>query len=147
MPIWPFLNSLHHFLMWCTLRILHHAFLLIGGESWSKISVSPLNWIKLWISLWDQVPSVVATAHHCIAWTAFEWLLYCVLHVTPNTSVNSYHKTKCLISIKVRRWRTLPIEHALYIDTYKPIVLSLCGLAELSELSFYLFCVRYDIWW
>ena len=32
-------------------------------------------------------------------------------------------------------------------DTYKPIVLALCGLAELSELIFYLFCVRPDIWW
>ena len=60
MPIWTFLNSLHHFLTWRTLCIPHNTFHLIGGESWWGINVSPLNWIKLWSSLWDQVPSVVA---------------------------------------------------------------------------------------
>lgn len=67
-------------------------------------------------------------AHQLITWTASEWLLYCMLQVTPNTSANSYHKTKYLIHIKVRRWETLPIEHALYIDILYLILTNLFSL-------------------
>ena len=48
--------------------------------------------------------------------------------VTPNTSVNSYHKTKWILNIKVRRWGTLPIEHAFYIDILYVILTNLFSL-------------------
>jgi len=51
-----------------------------------------------------------------------------MLQVTPNTSVNAYHKTKCLINIKVRRWGTLLIEHALNIDIVYLILTNLFSL-------------------
>ena len=87
-----------------------------------------INWIKLWSSLWDQVPSVGALHTNFSHEQHLNDCCTVGCRLPLIQVLNSYHKTKRLLNIKVRRWGTLPIEHAPYIDILYVILTNLFSL-------------------
>jgi hypothetical protein len=51
----------------------------------------------------DEVPKIIDTAHEPMPWTASDWFLRPLLHVTPTICAVSYRKIKCFMNTKLQK--------------------------------------------
>ena len=72
------------------------------------------NQITLQTSLWDHIPTGIATAYKLIQWRASEWqtdwFLHHLLHTTPTTNATSYQKIIYLLTYLLTLWSRVLIE-------------------------------------